>query len=228
MAKQILSGSDVEAKNELLVNLGEWDRGDLIESVFPLLQEEATYRNAFNAIMGVAEKAEWTKVSKILYLQKLYEKTEYSSDKSEVINRMGKHRHYYTVMTLGEYLPSTKGVVKNSVATAIMNVVMPGAQNDDGMRDSLSLALLDQAAEVITGPDAVYFKENIKTYIESVSGDLRREYVSMFNGTDLAGWQGVGANPIQLQRMSEKEIAEKLEDANKRMRENWWEIGRAS
>src|SRR5690625_6449160 len=55
MAKQILSGSDAEAKNELLVNLGEWDRGDLIESVFPLLKEEATYRNAFNAIMGVVE-----------------------------------------------------------------------------------------------------------------------------------------------------------------------------
>src|SRR5690625_5511056 len=134
---------------------------------------------------------------------------------------MGKHRHYYTVMTLGEYLPSTKGVVKNSVATAIMNVVMPGAQNDDGMRDSLSLALLDQAAEVITGPDAVFLKENIKPSIKSVSGVLRREYVSMFNGTDLDGWHGFVANPIQLQRMAEKEIAEKLEDANKRRRENW-------
>src|SRR5690625_5912405 len=113
--------------------------------------------------MGVYEKALYKEVCKILYQQKLYDQTEYSSDKNEVINRMGKHRHYYTVMTLGEYLPSTKGVVKNSVATAIMNVVMPGAQNEDGMRDTLSLALLDQGAEEITGPDAIYFKENNKT-----------------------------------------------------------------
>src|SRR5690625_2150354 len=153
------------------MNPGDGDDGHMIESVFPLLKDYATYRNAFNAIMGVVEKADWTEVRKILYLQKLYDQTEFSSNKNEVINRMGKHRHYYTVMTLGEYLPSTKGVVKNSVATAIMNVVMPGAQNDDGMRDSLSLALLDQAAEVITGPDAVYFNENIKTHIESVRSE---------------------------------------------------------
>lgn len=222
LAKQILSGSDVEAKNELLVNLGEWDRGDLIEAVYPLLNDEATYRNAFNAIMGVIEKADWTDVRKVLYLQKLYDQTEFSSDKNDVISLIGNHRHYYTVMTLGDYLHTTKGVVQNSVATAIMNVVMPGAQDDDGMRDSISLALLDQAAEVISGPDAVYFKENIKTYIESVSGDQRMEYVSMFNGKDLEGWHGFIANPIQLERMSEKEIAEKLEAANKRMRENWW------
>lgn len=222
LADQILKSSDNESKNELLVNMGEWDKGDMIESVLPLLQSEDTYRNAFNAVMGMIDKADWPEVRKVLYLQKVYDLTKFSSDRNTIVNQMGKYRHYYTMMTLGKYLEETQGVVQNSVATAIMNVVMPGPQNDDGMTDPMALNLLERAGEIVSGSDAVYFKENIKTYIESVPAERQTEFVSMFNGKDLEGWHGFVANPIQLERMSEKEVKEKMEASNKRMREHWW------
>ena len=46
-------------------------------------------------------------------------------------------------------------------------------------------------------------------------------YVSMFNGKNLDGWQGLVGNPITRAKMSEKELAEKQAEANLKMVRNW-------
>jgi hypothetical protein len=48
-------------------------------------------------------------------------------------------------------------------------------------------------------------------------------FVSMFNGKNLDGWQGMllDGNPIKIARLSEAERAKAQEEANKKMLENW-------
>lgn len=222
MAKKILNGNDVAATNQLLTTVGEWADPTLVKDVMRLLENEEVYDNALKAALSIIDRADWSDVRKILYLQQLYDQVKYSTNKVEIIGKIGSYRDYYALLTIGDYLENTTGSVQNAAAKGIMSVVMPGPQNDDGLKDSLALDLLEQAREIVSGPDSEYFKENIKTYIESVPAEDRKGFVSMFNGENLAGWQGFVANPIQLSRMSDKEIEEKQQASNKRMRDHWW------
>lgn len=222
LSKDILENADENTKNLLLSNIGEWADGEMIRSIIPLLDNADTYRTAFTAALGTIERAGWESERKILYLQKLYDKAKYPMDRQIVIEKIGGHRNMYALLTLADYFELEKDQVKNTTALAIMNVVMPGPQNDDGLTDPLALKWLEEAGEVVTGNDAVYFKENIKTYLNSVSSDKGQGFTSMFNGEDLDGWHGFVANPLQLERMSEKEIQNKLDEANQRMKEHWW------
>ena len=222
LAQTILEGDDDSTSNQLLTTAGEWADESMIDIVLPLMSKESTASNAFKTALGIIDRAEWSDIRKVLYLQKVYDQSRYPHNKAEVVENIGKYRNMFSLLTVGDYLEKNSGSIQNAAAMAIMNIVMPGPQNNDGMTDSLALNFLSQAREVVKGPDSEYFKENISTYIESVPSDAPTGFVSMFDGETLNGWHGFVANPIQLKRMSEAEKAEKLAASNQRMLNHWW------
>jgi len=222
MAQKILESGVDSTINQLLSSAGDWAEASMVDLVVPLIDNAATTEKAFEAAMGMIDRSPWPAERKILSLQKVYELTNYPSSKTTVIEKLGKYRNFYSLLTVGDYMKKSAGSVQNAAALAIMNIVMPGPQNNDGMTDSLAISYLRRAQEIVKGPDSEYFKENINTYINSIPGDAPRGYVSMFDGESLKGWHGFVANPLQLQRMSETEIQEKLQASNQRMRNHWW------
>ena len=76
----------------------------------------------------------------------------------------------------------------------------------------------------------------VSSYIDDPSEDVRKAthealeamslpedeyYVPMFNGEDLAGWQGLVGNPLTRASMKPKELAEKQKEADSKMNDNW-------
>lgn len=222
MARKIFDEKDDNITNQLLSSAGEWADASMVDVVISLMENNNVYSNAFNAALGIIDRADWPGIRKILYLQKVYEKAKYPLNKVSVIQKISQFRDMYSLLVVGDYLENTTGTVQNTAAMGIMNIVMPGPQNNDGMTDSLAIDLLGKARDIVSGTDSEYFKENINTYIESIPSDVSKGYVPMFNGENLNGWHGFVANPIQLQRMTEKEIADKLKESNQRMKEHWW------
>ncbi len=222
MAKKILDSGDDNVINQLLSTVGEWADGSMVKEVISLMDNTNVSDNAFKAALGIIDRADWADVRKILYLEQVYDQVKYPSNKATVIQKISEFRDMYSLLTIGSYLENSTGSVQNAAAKGIMNIVMPGPQNDDGMTDSLAVDLLSKAREIVAGPDSEYFKKNITTYIESIPDDAKTGFESMFNGKNLQGWHGFVANPIQLGRMSEKEIAEKQKASDVRMRDHWW------
>lgn len=222
MAQKILEAGVDSTTNQLLTTAGNWADGSMFGDILPLMKNEETYTNAFEAAIGIVDRADWSDVRKVLHLQKVFDRAKYPSNKSTVIEKIGQYKNIYSLMAVGDYIGNNTTSVQNAAALAIMNIVMPGPQNNDGMTDSLAISLLTRAQEVVKGPDSEYFKENIETYIQSIPDNAPKGFVSMFDGKTLDGWHGFVANPIQLQRMSDAEIAEKLEASNQRMLNHWW------
>lgn len=222
LAKDILASNDDDIKNQLLTTMGEWADGSMTQTVIGMMDNPETYKNAFNAALGTIKRADWSDIRKILYLKKLHEYLKYPMDEVALIEEMSAFRNFYSLLTVGEYLENSTGSVQNAAAKGIMNIVMPGPQNDDGMTEPIAINRLIMARDIVSGTDSEYFKENINTYIASIDTNASEGFISMFNGENLDGWHGFVANPIQLSRMSEKEIAEKLVGANQRMNDHWW------
>lgn len=222
LAQKILDAGVDSTTNQLLSTAGTWADAEMIDIVIPLIGNTATSTAALEASLGIIERSSWPAEHKILKLQKVYELSPYPHTKAQVVEKIGQHRNIYALLTVGELLDVPTNSIQNAAALAVMNIVMPGPQNDDGMTDSLAIAYLKQAQEVVRGPDSEYFKENINTYINSIPDDAPRGFVSMFDGKTLDGWHGFVANPLQLERMSDSEIEEKLKAANQRMLNHWW------
>lgn len=57
--------------------------------------------------------------------------------------------------------------------------------------------------------------------IETLDLPEDEQFVPMFNGKDLTGWQGLVGNPVTRAAMKPKELAARQKEANRKMLENW-------
>jgi hypothetical protein len=80
-------------------------------------------------------------------------------------------------------------------------------------------AYLNKALAVNKDPEADYQKQAILKHISDLPKD--EGFVSMFNGKDLTGWQGLVENPIVRSKMKPAELAQKQAKADEVMRQDW-------
>ena len=59
--------------------------------------------------------------------------------------------------------------------------------------------ILTKAVPKLAGPESEYDREMVNKYLAAMPPD--EGFVSMFNGKDLTGWQGLVENPIARARM---------------------------
>jgi hypothetical protein len=80
-------------------------------------------------------------------------------------------------------------------------------------------AILEKSLSKLSGMESEYHKEMITKYLGSMlNGD---GFISMFNGKDLTGWQGLVENPLVRAKMKPAELARKQIEANKKVPANW-------
>jgi hypothetical protein len=72
----------------------------------------------------------------------------------------------------------------------------------------------------LTGPESQYTKIDVKEYMEKMQPG--KGFVSIFNGKDLTGWEGLVKNPIARAKMSKKELAKEQAKANEQMSKDWF------
>nr|MBD3620997.1 DUF1080 domain-containing protein [Sunxiuqinia sp.] len=89
----------------------------------------------------------------------------------------------------------------------------------DGLTGAFVRETLHQVKAKISDADSQYFKIDIQEYLDKMPQEAG--YVSIFNGEDLTGWQGLVQNPIARAKMSDKALAAAQAKADKKMHENW-------
>ncbi|GAA5221082.1 DUF1080 domain-containing protein [Membranihabitans marinus] len=223
MSKKILAGSDHKSKKVLLEKLNQWPQAELIEPIADIIDGFQFRETAFKTLMNTINGSDIADERKLLLLQKYYETIAIiDAEKAAIINAIGQYKSFYTLLILEKYFEDPSAVVQNAVAKSVMKVVMPDAQNEGGMMDSLAIKLLEKAKSVISGDESSYSAENIAVYLASLSKEEVPEYESMFNGKDLTGWQGFIANPKALKSLSGAELERKTKEANDLMNKHWW------
>jgi hypothetical protein len=109
--------------------------------------------------------------------------------------------------------------VTATAANSALYIALPSINSTEGMYGDNVRAILEKSLSKLSGMESEYHKEMITKYLGSMlNGD---GFISMFNGKDLTGWQGLVENPLVRAKMKPAELARKQIEANKKVPANW-------
>lgn len=173
---------------------------------------------AFASFIRQVRTASLPDDQKLLQYRKIMPFAASSEEKILVINSIGNLKTFLSLVYLEQFLNDQS--LQQATSRAIMKIAMPGSEQP-GFSGEFVHQLLERVASVISGEESDYDKINIRNYLAKMPKE--KGFVSMFNGKNLDGWQGMllDGNPIKIAKLNEKERAKAQEEANKKMMENW-------
>ena len=208
--------SSGEQKQAAFLALINWKDYSAAKSLYEICQNSTGDYQAKAAInfARMVNSAQLPDDQKLLQFRKIMEYAGSDADKNYIVKSIGNLRTFLALVYLESFLDNK--ALKQSAALGIKDIALQGKFYGNIVRGAL-----EKAASVMEGGDSQYYKIDIENYLDNMpKGD---GFVSMFNGKNLDGWQGMiaGGNPIAIAKMSEKERAKAQQEANKAMLENW-------
>ena len=141
------------------------------------------------------------------------------AQKVRVLQSVAKTNTFLGIIYAGQFIevPALQQAAAQAVRVlALGNIEFNGPE---------VVALLNRAAEVIKGGDAIYEVPAIKQHLEKLAKLNETGFVTMFNGKDLTGWKGLLAapydNPYQRAKLNKTKLAKLQKEANEGMAKSW-------
>jgi HEAT repeat protein len=174
-------------------------------------------KEAFKSFVSQVRSANLPDDQKLLQYRKIMPYANSADDKKMVISSIGDLKTFLSLVYLEQYLNDNN--LQQAAARAIMKIALPDENGENGFNGEIVEEMLKRVASLLTGAESDYDKINIKNYLDKMPDE--KGFVSIFNGKNLDGWQGLVGNPITRAKMSQKELAEKQKEANNKMTETW-------
>ncbi|QIA06812.1 family 16 glycoside hydrolase [Draconibacterium halophilum] len=215
------SSSTGEQKEAAFTALTNWQDYSASKPLYEICQSgNATFSQpAFNSFVRMVASANLPDDQKLLQYRKIMNYASSADDKKNVIAAIGRLKTFLSLVYLEQYMEEDE--LTETTARAIMNIAMPDSNGEGGLTGDIVRRILGKAEQALSGEDSAYDKINIQNYLNDMPKD--KGYVSMFNGKNLDGWQGMllDGNPIKIAKLTDAERAKEQEAANIKMRENW-------
>jgi HEAT repeat protein len=172
---------------------------------------------AFKGYVKQVKSANVTDDQKLLLFRKIMPYALNAERKNSILDELANLKTYLSLYFVAGYLddPSTSAVSAN----AAMRIALPSAGEKNGMYGIIVRDILVKTASKLAGPESEYNREMINKYLAIMLAD--EGFKSMFNGKDLAGWQGLVENPVARSKMKPTELAKKQAEADKKVPANW-------
>jgi HEAT repeat protein len=210
---------DSEMRDLCFEALLYWSDHHALNSLYDIVESgNKRFGNAsFEAYIRQTINASVTPEQKLLYLKKIMPHALSDERKELVVDAAGNVRTYQALFFVDCFFEEPE--LAPVAARSAMKIAMPPAGEDGGMTGFLVREILEKSIEHLMGFESDYDKERMRKYLESMPDD--EGFVSMFNGKDLSGWQGLVGNPISRSSMTPAELAARQKEADKKMHENW-------
>ncbi|MGE0019217.1 MAG: DUF1080 domain-containing protein [Draconibacterium sp.] len=200
--------------------LTNWKEYAASAALFEICKSSAgEYRSrAFASFVRQVRSAKIPDDQKLLQYRKVMPFATTTDEKILAVNSIGNLKTFLSLVYLGKLLDEKD--LQQAAARGVANIALAG-DDSPGFSGDIVRSLLEKVMAVLTGDESDYDKANIKSYLEKMPKD--KGFVSMFNGKNLDGWQGMllDGNPIAIAKLSEQEKAKAQAEADKKMLENW-------
>lgn len=152
-------------------------------------------------------------VQQLLQLQEQMEKATRLFEKKQILASAGKIKGIGAMSFARSFLSDPQ------LSTFAAPIVIRQVLNDPALKGPLVLQWMQEAQQALRGEDSSHLMklamEHAST-LEQGSG-----YISLFNGKDLSGWQGLVGNPISRSKMTPEQLAAAQAKANESARQDW-------
>ncbi len=216
MVSDYTSG-DAPTKQAAIAALSTWADATAAPELLAISQKTKDTAELNAALMGYVAavgKSTQTPVNKVIMLRNAMEIAATTEQKSLILNELAKYRTFNALLFAGKYLddaPVQQAAVKTVMTIALANPEFYGSE----IRN-----LLTKVSSLITGQESEYLRQSIRKHLADMPPG--EGFVSIFNGKDLTGWQGLVENPIKRSKMSPDTLAAKQKIADAAARKSWY------
>jgi hypothetical protein len=137
--------------------------------------------------------------------------------KIRIINEIGRLKIYQALFYIDNFLNDT--ITLSAASNAAINIALPSGNARQGLSGEKVKEILLKAIERQDGGEMDNDKALINKYLIEMAAGVG--FKPLFNGRDLAGWQGLVENPIARAKMRPAELAQKQVEADRKVAGNW-------
>lgn len=193
------------------------------EDVLPYLYEFINKRNedvdkVFVAYLDKVKVSLAPDDQKLLLIRKLVPHAKSTFQISQLIKSSGTVKTFLSLVFVSEYIETKE--VSSDAMNAVISIILPSPGESIKFKGDFVKTLTNKVIQNLSGPDSQYIKIDLKEFLEKMPKG--KGYVSIFNGKDLSGWEGLIKNPIARAKMSKKELKKAQKTANDQMLKEWF------
>ncbi len=220
VSKELKSGN-ADAKENALKALVNWKENNAIPLLFETVtkaQNNELKEQAFTYYLNKTIASNYPDDQKLLLVEKLLPYSSSVQEKKQIIRAASKVKTFLSLVFVSQFLEDNS--LQASASNAAIRIALPTPGKKDALSGDVVRDIVSKSVNNLTGQDSQYIKIDVKEFLEKMPAE--KGFVSIFNGKDLRGWEGLVKNPIARAKMSKKELAKAQAKANEQMMKDWF------
>tara|TARA_R110000796_G_scaffold67449_3_gene154715 strand:+ start:30350 stop:33751 length:3402 start_codon:yes stop_codon:yes gene_type:complete len=216
-----LSSGTAAEKKIALDALSQWKNTNAIPYLFKSvsgIKENDLRSLAFEYYLDNVLKSTYPDDQKLLLIRKLMPVAITNKEKQQVLVVAQNIKTFLSLVFVSEYLEVPELI--NTASNAVIAIALPTPGVKNGLSGDLVRSIVSKSVDNLTGPDSQYIKIDVKEFLDKMPNE--KGFVSLFNGKDFTGWEGLVKDPIARSKMSAKQLAVAQAIANEQMMKDWF------
>lgn len=216
----LLKNGSASERQAAFVSLSNWNDAKAAPHLFAVFTnpEMKQFRaDALRAYIRTTNQSNLPDDQKLLMIEKLMPECTSVQEKTQVIQATRNIKTFLSLVFVSAYLDDQE--LGATAASTAKFLALPSSGKKNGLSGEFVASVLTKVMGKMTGPDSQYDVIDVREYLEKMPKG--KGYVSIFNGKDLSGWQGLVKNPIARGKMTPKELEKAQAEADAKVADNW-------
>ena len=213
------NGTSAE-RQAAFVSLSNWKDASAIPQLYVVFTnpEIKNFRNdALKAYLRITLSSALPDDQKLLMIEKLMSACVSNEEKIPVLRAAVNMKTFLSLVFVSQYLDDPE--LGSTAASSAKSLALPSSGKKNGLTGKFVSEVLKRVMSKMTGQDSQYDVIDVREYLENMPKEIG--YVSIFDGKDLDGWQGLVKNPVERAKMKPKEMEKAQQEADQKMLNNW-------
>lgn len=221
LVKEVLKSGSHDEKMIAIETLTNWRTNDALPYLFKVASGSSNselHSKAFSDYLSLIVNGSFHDDQKLLLIKKLTPYSKSVAENKELIKSTRNIKTLLSLVFVSKYLDN-KDLVSTASNTAI-RIALPSPAKKNGLSGDIVRDIVSRSVDNLSGQDSQYIKIDVKEFLDNMTKETG--YVSIFNGKDLTGWEGLVKNPIERGKMSKRTLDRAQSKANEQMLKDWF------
>jgi hypothetical protein len=219
LTTMVASGNETE---QLLAldGLAKWKNNDALPYLFQKASttKEGNLRSkAFGYYLSQVANSSYPDDQKLLLVKKLMPFSKNLEEQKQILNRAGRIKTFLSMIFVSDYLDNK--ALAETASRAAIKIALPDPGQQIKYSGDVVRNIITTSMGNLSGPGSEYDRIDVQAFLDNLPNG--KGFVSIFNGKDLSGWQGLVENPIARAKMTKEELATKQAIADEQMQKEW-------
>ena len=221
LVTNVLKSGSHDEKIIAVETLTNWRTNDALPILYQVVSSSDNselHSKFFSNYLSLIVDGSFHDDQKLLLIKKLIPYSKSLEENKELIRSARNIKTFLSLIFVSEYL--NKSGLESTAANTAIRIALPSTAKKNGLHGDIVREIVSKSIDKLSGQDSQYIKIDVKEFLDNMPNETG--FVSIFNGKDFTGWEGLVKNPIERGKMSKKALAKAQDKANAQMLKDWF------